>query len=189
MMISRDFRFVISVTFAGLKPHVFGMKIVRFSLVPMSICRPANDVLATSIHIYSYMQRAEAQEDVTNTVAFPAASETTPRLSRPQDSQKQHFDKMIPGRQNARFVEIAESLKPQLKTRVEHALRVVKVERDETSLMGWKAVDAGRVEDVGSLNGGDQVIYDFGKSVQYVLAGEEGVVSSGSLVTCYSMSL
>jgi hypothetical protein len=143
----------------------------------MSICRPANDVLATSIHIYSYMQRAGAQEDVTNTVALPAASEKTPRLSRPQYSQKQHFDKMIPGKQNARFVEIAESLKPQLKTRVEHALRAVKVERDETSLMGWKAVDAGRVEDVGSLNGGDQVIYDFGKSVQYVLAVEGSVVS------------
>jgi hypothetical protein len=53
--------------------------------------------------------------------------------------------------------------------------------------MGWKAVDAGRVEDVGSLNGGDQVIYDFGKSVQYVLAEEEGVVSSGSLIPCVSM--
>ena len=70
---------------------------------------------------------------------------------------------MIPGKQNARFVEIAESLKPDLKTKVEHALRVVTVERDESSIMGWKAIDAGRVEDVGSLNADQQVIYDFGK--------------------------
>jgi hypothetical protein len=138
------------------------MKIVRFSLVP---CRSVVRLTMFLRQVYIYIRIC------------------------PQYSQKQHFDKMIPGKQNARFVEIAESLKPQLQTRVEHALRVVKVERDETSLMGWKAVDAGRVEDVGALNGGDQVIYDFGKSVQYVLAGEEGVVPSGSLIKCYSMSL
>lgn len=72
---------------------------------------------------------------------------------------------MIPGKQNARFVEIAENLKPELKTKVEHPLRVITVEKDESALMGWKAVDAGQVDDVGSLNAGEQVIYDFGMSL------------------------
>lgn len=69
---------------------------------------------------------------------------------------------MIPGKQVERFVKLAESLKPELKRTKETPLGVVKVEKDESALMGWKAVEAGSVEDVGALKAGEEVIYDFG---------------------------
>lgn len=69
---------------------------------------------------------------------------------------------MIPGKQVDKFIEIAESLKPTLTETKEHPQRVIKVEKDENELMGWKAVDTGKVEDVGPLKGGEDVIYDFG---------------------------
>lgn len=71
---------------------------------------------------------------------------------------------MIPGKQNAQFIEIAESLKPKLKTRIERPLKVVKVEKNEQALMGWAAVDEGSVDEVAAMGDGDEVIYDFGES-------------------------
>jgi hypothetical protein len=73
---------------------------------------------------------------------------------------------MIPGKQNARFIEIAESLKPTLKTRVERPLKVIKAEKDENALMGWTAVDAGSVDQVEPMGDGDEVIYDFGQCIR-----------------------
>lgn len=69
---------------------------------------------------------------------------------------------MIPGEPNDRFVAIAESLKPVLNTTKSTALRLVKCVADESEVLGWRAEDAGKLEDVKSLKDGDEIIFDFG---------------------------
>jgi hypothetical protein len=62
------------------------------------------------------------------------------------------------------FVEIAEKCKPELISTPEQPIGLVKAEKDETALLGWKAVPAGQVEDMEVLKSGDSVIIDFGGS-------------------------
>lgn len=63
---------------------------------------------------------------------------------------------------NLRFLEIAEALKPVLKSTPAPPLRVISVEADESELLGWRAVDAGALQDIKSLDDGQSVILDFG---------------------------
>lgn len=69
---------------------------------------------------------------------------------------------MIPGQPNERFLAIAESLKPELNTVATRPLRLVTCVADEAELLGWRAEDAGKLEDVKSLRDGDEIIFDFG---------------------------
>ncbi|KAK4704386.1 hypothetical protein P7C70_g1820, partial [Phenoliferia sp. Uapishka_3] len=63
---------------------------------------------------------------------------------------------------NAHFLRMAEALKPVLKSTPSPPLRVITIERDESALLGWKAVDAGSLEDVKCLKPGESCILDFG---------------------------
>jgi hypothetical protein len=71
----------------------------------------------------------------------------------------------IPGAQNARFLAIAESLVPSLRTTEEKPLGIVKIEKYEHALLGWRAtadeeMKTKMIEQ--GLRPGDRVLYDFG---------------------------
>jgi alpha-L-rhamnosidase len=68
---------------------------------------------------------------------------------------------MIPGSQNARFLEIAAKLKPELNRKIETPTAIVRIDKDESSVMGWKAVDAVSGEESPALGAGEQVVFDF----------------------------
>jgi hypothetical protein len=66
----------------------------------------------------------------------------------------------------ARFVDVAESCKPELISTPEKPVGLIDAEKDEKALLGWKAVSRGSVEDMEVLKTGDSVIIDFGGSTR-----------------------
>jgi alpha-L-rhamnosidase len=68
---------------------------------------------------------------------------------------------MIPGQANAKFLESAAALKPELKTRAESPTAIVTVERDDTSIMGWNIGQIASPETSEPLEAGQHVIFDF----------------------------
>jgi hypothetical protein len=79
---------------------------------------------------------------------------------------------------HAHFAQIAEACKPKLHSKEESPLRVVKVEKDETAVLGWKTVECEKEEDgrdMPVLVAGDSVILDFGES--YILSARHSSMS------------
>jgi alpha-L-rhamnosidase len=68
---------------------------------------------------------------------------------------------MIPGRQDTRFLGIAASLKPDLKTKVELPIAIVTVVKDEASTLGWTVGRTASPETSEPLEAGEHVIFDF----------------------------
>jgi hypothetical protein len=63
-----------------------------------------------------------------------------------------------------KYATIADQVTPELHVTEQRPLEMVTAERDDTAIMGWKAVSAGKVEEMKVLVAGDQVILDFGES-------------------------
>ena len=69
----------------------------------------------------------------------------------------------IPGPHNERFLQIAESLKPELTRTSAKPLRAIQVVKDENALMGWSAQPLDSNGEDRVLHKGDSVIFDFGE--------------------------
>jgi alpha-L-rhamnosidase len=69
----------------------------------------------------------------------------------------------VPGKHNTRFIEIADSVKPELRTTTSKPLGVVTVEKDDSAIMGWAAKSVSEDVVAKALHKGDSIIFDFGK--------------------------
>jgi hypothetical protein len=66
-----------------------------------------------------------------------------------------------------RFVRKAEASKPELHIIVQKPLGLVRAEKSDEALLGWKAVDDGKVEDQKVMKAGDSIIIDFGEFIVF----------------------
>jgi hypothetical protein len=63
----------------------------------------------------------------------------------------------------AKFLQVAESLKPKLRTRLDKPVGVVEVEQSPQASMGWKARVVSDDSISKTLDGKEHVIFDFGE--------------------------
>ncbi len=71
----------------------------------------------------------------------------------------------IPGPHNERFLQIAESLKPELTQTTSKPLRAIEAVKDDKALMGWSAIPLDSNEEDRVLHKGDSVTFDFGTQI------------------------
>lgn len=83
---------------------------------------------------------------------------------------------LIPGPHNERFLQIAESLKPELTRTSSKPLRAIEVVKDDKALMGWSAEPLDSNGENRVLHKGDSVIFDFGEQARLPAGFENGRV-------------